>query len=82
MLIFILTVSVMALCMLGMAIGVIVRNKTFTSCGNASINYRGERIDCPACEMKPSCDAARDEPGECEKRVSPCADETRTACLR
>ena len=57
-----LTFLIFAFCMLAMAVGVIFRNKTFTSCGNASIDFHGERIDCPACERRESC-----RKRECEK---------------
>lgn len=56
----IFTLVIVALCMLAMAVGVIFRNRTFTSCGNASLDFNGERIDCPACEQRESC---RKRPG-------------------
>jgi hypothetical protein len=40
-------ILVLALCFLGMAVGIIFRNKSFKSCGCGSLTYRGERIDCP-----------------------------------
>jgi hypothetical protein len=30
-----------------MAVGVIVKNKTFKSCGCAAAEFNGEKIDCP-----------------------------------
>jgi hypothetical protein len=49
---------VMGICVLAMAVGLIFRNKTFTSCGCASISYRGEKISCAACpdKDKPTCE--------------------------
>ena len=44
---------IVAICMLAMAVGVIFRNKPFRSCGNASITFQGEKIDCPACKDEP-----------------------------
>lgn len=32
-----------------MAVGVIIKNKGFKSCGCSSVIYKGERIRCPAC---------------------------------
>lgn len=52
--IFLLAVLVMALCMVAMAVGLILQNKTFTSCGRAGIDYRGERIDCSVCVSRES----------------------------
>lgn len=40
---------ILGLCFLGMAVGVIFRNKTFTSCGNAVRDANGEPISCAAC---------------------------------
>lgn len=40
---------VIGLSLLGMAVGVIFRGRSFKSCGCASIEFRGERIECPAC---------------------------------
>jgi hypothetical protein len=40
-------ILLLALCFLGMAVGVIFRNKSFKSCGCGSLTFRGERIDCP-----------------------------------
>ena len=48
----IITMVVLALCVLAMAVGVIFRNKSFTSCACASITFRGEKIRCPACPEK------------------------------
>ena len=42
-------VVIVALCLLGMAVGVMFRNRPFESCGSASIMFRGERINCPGC---------------------------------
>lgn len=60
------SVIILALCLLAMAVGVIFRNKTFTSCGCASITYRGEKIRCPSCPDT-------DEEGEGEGADKPCA---------
>ncbi len=37
-------------CLLAMAVGVILRNRSFTSCGNAGVTINGERINCPSCQ--------------------------------
>ena len=36
-------------CLLLMSVGVIIRNKSFKSCGCASIEFNGEKIKCPGC---------------------------------
>ena len=56
-------VAILAMCFLGMAVGVIFRNKSFQSCGCATLTFNGERIDCPGhvpeeetvCEHRASC---------------------------
>ena len=47
--VFSIAVVVIALCLLGMAVGVILRGKSFKSCGGASVTFRGEKIRCPGC---------------------------------
>lgn len=47
--VFSIAVVVIALCLLGMAVGVILRGKSFRSCGGASLVFRGEKIKCPGC---------------------------------
>ncbi len=42
-------IVVLAVCILAMSVGVIFRNRGFTSCGCARIRFRGEDIRCPAC---------------------------------
>lgn len=55
---FLISVGVMLLCCLAMAVGLILRNKTFTSCACASITYKGEKIRCPACPEEDETDTA------------------------
>ncbi len=43
---------ILGLCFLGMAIGLIFRNKTFRSCGSAARDFDGEPISCAACGGK------------------------------
>jgi len=66
--------GVLALCVVAMAVGVIFRNKTFTSCGCASVTYRGERIRCPACPEKEEDESGDGDAGapktEVEKSAS------------
>lgn len=45
----IVTLIALVLCGLGMSIGLIFRNKTFTSCGRAARDFDGEPIECAAC---------------------------------
>ncbi len=40
---------ILGLCFLGMAVGLIFRNKTFRSCGSAARDMDGEPIGCAAC---------------------------------
>ena len=48
----IVSMAVLALCVLAMAVGVMIRNRGFSSCGCASITYRGQKIRCPGCTEK------------------------------
>lgn len=48
-LLLIVSVSVVAVCVLAMAVGLLIRNRSFTSCGCAGITYRGEKLRCPGC---------------------------------
>ena len=76
LIIFIAALVAVALCMLAMAVGVIIRNKSFKSCGCASIIYKGERIDCPG-----ACPESSETP--CERRESKAELEERPiACCR
>ncbi len=43
---------IVGVCLLAMSIGLIFRNKTFTSCGCASAKFQNEDIRCPACPGK------------------------------
>ncbi len=43
-----IVIGIIGICSLIMAIG-LLRGKTFTSCGCASIDYQGEKIKCPGC---------------------------------
>jgi hypothetical protein len=45
-------IVIVALCLLAMSVGLIFRGKTFTSCGCASITFRGEKIRCASCPDK------------------------------
>lgn len=47
-----LSVVVVGLCLLGMSVGLIFRNKTFRACGNAARDFDGEPIECAACGGK------------------------------
>jgi hypothetical protein len=47
-----ITIGVVALCWLGMSIGLIFRGKTFTSCGRAARDFDGQPIECAACGQK------------------------------
>jgi hypothetical protein len=58
---FIAAVAVIALGILAMAIGQILRKKSISHCGGASMTFRGEKIRCPACRGK--------EVPDCEKLV-------------
>lgn len=46
---FLVSVVVVGICLLAMAVGIMIRNKSFSSCGCASITIRGEKIRCPGC---------------------------------
>ncbi len=63
-------ILILALCFLGMAVGVIFRNKSFKSCACATITFNGERIDCPGHVPEPDADEA-----VCEHRAT-CAKRT------
>jgi hypothetical protein len=51
------TISVVGLCVLGLAVGLILRNKCFSTCGCGEITYKGESLRCPACP-NPKCERA------------------------
>lgn len=40
---------VMLLCVGGMAIGLFFKRKPIQHCGGAAFEYKGTKIDCPAC---------------------------------
>ena len=58
LLILFVAIVVTAACLLAMAVGVLIRGRSFTSCGCASITFNGERIDCPG-HGDPADDAGR-----------------------
>ena len=49
MVILLVVTAIFSLCLLGMAVGVIFRNRCFRSCGCSKITYRGVTIRCPGC---------------------------------
>ena len=62
----IVAVIILGLCVLGMSVGLIFRNKTFTSCGRAARDFDGEPIRCAACGEQvdadsPPCDREEEE---------------------
>lgn len=59
-------VVIIALCILAMSVGLIFRNKTFTSCGRAARDFDGEPIRCAACGETVDADSA---PCEREEKV-------------
>ena len=56
-------IVILAICYLGMAVGLIFRNKTITSCGRAARDFDGEPIRCAACGAKDesACRSKADE---------------------
>jgi hypothetical protein len=44
--------AILVVCFIAMAVGLIFRNKTFTSCGSAARDFDGEPITCAACGGK------------------------------
>lgn len=50
--------AITALCLLGMAVGVLLRGRCFASCGCATITFNGEKIDCPG-HVDPKGDGSR-----------------------
>lgn len=69
--ILIAAILIIAACILAMAVGVILRNKSFKSCACASITYKGERIDCPAACPEPG-NAAPESEQETPASVKAC----------
>ena len=66
-------VVIIAICILAMSVGLIFRNKTFTSCGRAARDFDGEPIRCAACgeTVEPdgeSCD--REKPVKAKKAAA------------
>lgn len=61
---------ILGICVLFMAVGVIFKGKTFTSCGCASIIYQGEKIRCAACPDKDDDPAASKPSGDVNPPVN------------
>lgn len=49
------TLLVLALAGTAMAIGVLFKRKPIRHCGGASLEFNGEKIDCPACGNAGEC---------------------------
>jgi len=43
------------ICVTGMAIGLFFKRKPIQHCGGASFEYKGTKIDCPACGSVSEC---------------------------
>ena len=56
--------AVLLLCVLGMAIGVLFGRKPIQHCGNSSLVYKGEKIDCPVCA---NTRCKNNKQGSCDK---------------
>ncbi len=57
-------VVIIAICILAMSIGLIFRNKTFTSCGRAARDFDGQPIRCAACGETVDGNSEPCEPGK------------------
>ena len=66
---FLIVLAIFALCFLGMAVGILIRNKGFTTCGNATL--KGEKVSCPSCEQRGEGAPA---PKWCKKKERVCDD--------
>ena len=68
LLILVVAIVVTGFCLLAMGVGVIFRGKCFKSCGCASMEFNGERIECPGhvADEEP-------EPGRCDRSGELCA---------
>ena len=73
------TVVISALCLLGMAVGMLIRGKSFTSCACSSITFDGEKIECPGCvgDERSTGDQAKQK--RCSQAGGLCDDEQ--SCL-
>ena len=49
------SIVVLGLFIGGMVLGVFLRGKPIQHCGGASMEYKGTKIDCPACANKGAC---------------------------
>lgn len=64
---FILVSVIVGVSLLGMSIGLIFRNKPFTSCGRASAKFNGEAMGCSVCSGKgdgASCERQKESHAE------------------
>lgn len=48
----VVVMAILALCFLGMAVGLIFRNRTLKSCGRAARDFDGEPVSCAVCGAK------------------------------
>ncbi len=60
----VLTIVIIGLCLLGMSVGLIFRDKTFRACGNAARDFDGEPIQCAAC-------GGQGDPKTCRRKRHP-----------
>ncbi len=59
-----IVLGVLLLCVTGMSVGVLNGRKPIQHCGNSSLQYKGQQIDCPICANK-TCPNQKD--GVCTK---------------
>ena len=48
----IVVIVILGFCVLGLSIGLLVRNKGLSTCGRASAAMEGHDVSCPACSGK------------------------------
>ncbi len=64
----IVALVVFALCGLGMAIGLIFRNKPIRACGNAARDFEGQQISCAACGARNASECKEDSETDAARR--------------
>lgn len=66
LLLFGIVLGIVLICVAGMSVGVLNGRKPIQHCGNSSLKYKGQEIDCPVCSNK---ECPNQKAGVCTKEV-------------